>query len=455
MTLRYLNGVVVGGPRSVIGSGYGHAHQQFLRLMYNWLIDECGWTKIEDNENARWTHTVAEDTADGATDTTGGGDVEKFTSTSTDFSTLGIDPSTTRYYLYVTGFSTDGEYRNGFYLVDRIDRTNGKILYIRKRYSHRTDGFLLDETGLDWKLFDFYSTDRDLCVSQTSVYAVLQGTGTGGDFHLFMEAFKGQNFMKDRFAISPYADWDDPGSDPYSGGDGSWTPTSGWAAPLRATDLQGYNQGHGSADAYRDSAVVFGFADADVAFFWVRHYQYDMLWSSTASALVHTAYYFGDLDIPAVRQAVDPNPVVCMPLKLDLTTMRLHYVASSGIARNNPGHVGMLDGSDVSTQGRCAWWSENGAGNSATSSVLENGNQLRDRSFHSGNKFRLPIPVLNDASGKVELRGFLKYLNFTHLFGSNMTLTPFGNAPGDPRDRFVLAGVEMPWNRSGMYINVF
>ncbi len=407
MTLYYINGTRTGGSGSLGGGQYGAGRQQFRRLMWVWLTKILGWTHVDDESgdpDLAWDHPTiggSSGIADGATDVT---DSQKFTSATGGFSALS---GSIRYYLLIKGFSDPT--KDGFYLIDRSISDNE--LRIRKVFSLHTDGLPLGESNLTFWVYDFYSQSTRPGVIGNSTWWVLAGTGIGGTFHLRCQNNTTYAYMRDQFDLSPYDDWD--------------SGTHNWKAPARYTAIQG-----DMAEPYSNELLVFGVADSDKhnAVFWTRTYN-----DSLNGVSYPTIYYFGDI-VP-LRPTDDLRPVVCVA-KLCDSNWQFN-------AHTNIGQIAW-DYSQVNARAiHASQYADKGAG------VLDSSYQ-KVRSYFSGRLFQLPWVVATETSGKVEVRGYLKYLLNTHAYGDRAG-TPFGAF----RDQIRFANISIPFNGSRQYQYIY
>lgn len=411
MAFYYINGMRIGGIRSY-GPDYGFVRQQMKRVVYNWLTKIVGWAHVDDESGDPTVSWATPELggvggiADGVSDLT---DADKFTSATGGFSAL--TPLTKRYYLLVKGFADST--RDGFYLIDTVISNNE--LRLRKEYSLHTDGLPLNETGLTWWVFDFYSDSLRPYAKADPAWWVLAGTGVGGTFHLRCQNVRTYNYMRDQYDISPYPDWDAVGN--------AWqTP------PNRYTAIAGDQQ-----EPYGDSGLLFGVADSDkrTAVFWLRQYDHDL----NAGYSNPIVYYFGDM-VP-FRPTQDTRPVVCYA----------NTLSSSWTITGNVTFIKMIADDNSQQDGRILYPSRQR--NDGAS--IHDGNR-RTRSYHSGRVFRVPYLLATEASGAEEVRGYLKdYLMMGHLYGDRAG-TPFGSA----RDMIRLGGnITMRFNGSRQYYYIF
>jgi len=403
----YINGMRIGGERS--GSPqYGHARQQMRRVIYNWLTKVVGWSHVDDESGDPSTSWATPEIggsggiSDGVSDATDG---EKFISATGGFSAL--TPATKRYFLLVTGFSDST--RDGFYLVDRVVSDNE--IRLQAEYSLHTDGLPLNETGLTWWVFDFYSWATRPGKTGNTTWWVIEGTGVGGAFHLRCQNNTSVAYMKDQFDISPFDDWDNV--------------AHSWKTPARHTAVFGDQTGR-----FADSGLLFGVADSDkhTAVFWLRQYEYDLQTGQSYPIV----YYFGDL-VP-FRPTDDTRPVVGI-------------ADTCGVDWKFDGDVNQIADDYTQIAARALYVSQQ----QAVGTSVHDGNR-RVRSYHSGRVFRVPWIVATEDSTHEEIRGYLKDLLMQgHAYGDRQG-TPFGTS----RDMIRLGGdVTMRFNGSRQYYYIF
>lgn len=397
----YLNGLRIGGiyPSSPYAAGNRHLR----RLLFCWLKHVVGWTEI-DKSGSNWDNPDVAGAADGTTD---GYDAEKFTSATGGFNAIDPYSSGDRYHLMITGFSDST--RDGFYEIQRVEDDN--TVFINKAYSGvHTDGFPLGESGLSWKVYNFKNNAK---IPANGDWWVLEGTGTGGAFHVYCLSDNSESYTEPNYQVSPYPDWDAVAH--------AWkTPARYTARTLSLID-----------DSARDSCYVFAVADLTHCALFARIYSGDIV-SSYGSPM---ALYFGDI-VP-FRPSVDTRPVVCIAHQ---TSGWNWWGALTG------GSVMMIDGLNNQTQGLTLFPSLHG---SSGTFVLDG--TRRTRSLWSGRYVRVPLVVANLNSGSEEIRGQLKSIEGFHSDLQVAVATPFGSS----RDRLAFPSWSMPWNGSKQYRYIF
>ena len=399
----FLNGVIAGGDRSDSpgDGGYATARRIFRRLVYHWLTKVVGWSDV-DKSGTKWDQAPIDSGTDGATDAV---DSEIFNSAGADFTVINPVDSTKRYYATITGFSNPE--RDGMYMVQRIESTT-QFRISKAHCGAHTDGFLLGETGLTWRIDEWKDNDGRPAIGD---WFVLGGTGAGGTFHMRCVGDNSPSYSPDKFDISPFDDWD--------------AVAHAWKTPARYTSQQG-----NLTEPWMDSALVFGVADLTHAVFWVRYYTYDIVTGS----LYPNTYYFGDIN--PFRPIVDTNPVVCIARQTSGD-----WNEWSGFYNN----VGMIGADGTPTTGRILWPSLHGSSTTHFADGLS-----KVYSEYSGRVFRHPLIVACYDASFHEVRGTLKSLEGFHHYGDRIC-TPFGTN----RDRLRLQFSCLPWNGSKQFRYVF
>lgn len=402
----YLNGVICGGDRSDSPNdgAYTTGRRQFRRMLWLWLTKVVGWTDV-DKSGSNWDNPEIAGASDGTTDAS---DAEIFNSATGGFSALDLSSTSDyRYYATITGF-TDST-KDGLYLIDSV--VSDTQFKIKKAYCGvHSDGFPLSETGLTWRVDEL--RERSNKLPAIGDWWVLGGTGTGGTFHLRCVSDNSVSYSPDKYDISPYADWDAVGH--------AWE-----SSPARYSAQAGTN----IKDAWTDSVLVFGVADATHCVLWCVGYNYDLLTRAEEPFI----YYFGD--ITPFRPTEDTRPVVA--IAHECTTDEQEWYNS------NFNTVKMVAGDNSqSSNAGYLYLSEHANENNW---ILDN--LRKQRSVHSLRYYRLPIVIASYESGKEEIRGSLKSIEAFHRYGISGLAVPFGTG----LDRLKLGWSCIPWHGSKQY----
>jgi hypothetical protein len=402
MAFNYLNGVQVGNENWDGGNpNYGAGPRYAWKLWFLWLKKVVGWSQVDIN-GSRWDNAVESGT-NGATDATL---TYKFTSSGASFTSncaagdqLMIAPTSPP---ATSGGFSDAT-RNGFYWINQV--VDDETLYVDTWRGVHTDGLPLSESGLNYEVHRFRTGGTYL--PQNDDFWVLAGTGTGGDFHMYLLNDSVQNYAYSQIWVSPWDDWD--------------AGTHAWKSPARYTSKSNYNN-----DPHTDKCLCYGFADLTHCFFYYRGYDYN--WA----AKLPQWFYVGDIE--PFNPTDDPRPVVLNTGHTGNTTVTNTYtymydkvrMVSHDLTQQTAGLLKMSLYIDSST------------------GILDG--TTRASSRFSGKYYHTPLVVVEDTTGKTEVRGRLKNCYFTHDNGPRI-FTPVGTS----LDLLRLSNVSIKWNGSKQF----
>ena len=391
--MNFINGIEVGDRTlSSNASPWAWGAGHFKRMLWWWAVKVIGWVD-HDKSGAFWDNVQLATQTNGATDA----------SDPTLFTGSGFTTAMAGSYLCVhptAAPATAGGFgnpeRNGFYKILSVPSATQVIVEIQNGVHHL--GLPLSESSLTYTVLN-YRGNQTTIPAPTGDFAVIRGTGVGGDFDIRMRTeFSGSFYGALSLQASPYADWDSGSND--------WIPSN------RVT-----TEGLSWHNSQSDYGWVWAFGDLTQIVVWVRYF-------NTATSAVDSMFlYMGD--ITPFHPADDLKPVVCgygrLGASLDEHTP-LYNVNPTGAAQNG---ILMIANDNLPVYGRPVYQT-----GSAGITTEFHAFTRTTRSFHSGRFVRRQIPIWAQVAGKEELRGVLKNVDWGHFYG------PRGPIPlGLTRDR--------------------